>query len=281
MPKLRFLKSVSLADQKVETPWWKDGEKQSQNTLIKRWRHPDVGFWSQCHLLIKRCRHPNIGFWSQCHLLIKRQRHPDEKMEETKVKDTLIKRWRHPNIGVWSQCHLLIKRWRHPDQKAETPKLRCLKSVSWAGQKVETTPHQWKLELRFLKSVSPSDQKVETQKRHPMVETPCEKVETPKHRFLKSVSLADQKAEKPWSKGGNTLIKRCRHPNLGFWSQCHLLIKRWRHPPLVKVGTVGFWSQCDLLIKRQRHPDQKAEEVSVTCWSKSETPWSKGVDTQT
>ena len=106
-PKLRFLKSVSLADQKVETPWSK-GEIKS---------HPNLGFWSHCHLLIKRWRQPtseswNLGFWSQCHLLIKRWRHPDQKAETPKGRDTLIKRCRHPNLGFWSQCHLLIKWWR-------------------------------------------------------------------------------------------------------------------------------------------------------------------------
>ena len=139
---LRFLKSVSLADQKVETPWSKGVLCQGSRQLLNVQK-----------LFLPR-HTTTLGFWSQCHLLIKRQRQP--------------------------KCHLLIKRWRQP-----------------------LTP-QWKLESRFLKLVSLADQKVETS------------------------------------------LKRQRHPNLGFWSQCHLL------------------------IKRQRHPDQKVE-----------TPWSKGVDTQT
>ena len=155
-PKHRCLKSVSLADQKAEKPWSQRcrhpnlGFWSQCHLLIKRWRHPDermektkvkthqkmetprCGFWSQCHLLIKRCRHPNIGFWSQCHLLIKRQRHPDEKMELRKPKSKTLADQTGGDtqiIGVWSQCHLLIQRWRHPDQKAGTPKLRCLQSV--------------------------------------------------------------------------------------------------------------------------------------------------------
>ena len=117
----RFLKSVSLADQRVERPWsksrhtqrWRDPDQKADapkggDTLIKRWRCPNLGFWSHCHLLIKRWRQPpseswNLGFWSQCHLLIKQW-------------NTLIKKLQHP-------------KWRHPDQKAETPKLRFLQSV--------------------------------------------------------------------------------------------------------------------------------------------------------
>ena len=85
MSKLRFLQSVSLADQMVETT-------------------PPGESW-------------NLGFWSHCHLLIKRQRHPDEKVETPKGRDPPVKSWRHPNLGFWSQCHLLIKRWRQPWSK--------------------------------------------------------------------------------------------------------------------------------------------------------------------
>ena len=78
-PKLRFLKSVSLADLKVETPWSK-----GRDTLIKRCRHPNLGFWSQYHLLIKRQRQPPLEV--KCHLLIKRWRQP-------------LKSWK---LGFWS-----------------------------------------------------------------------------------------------------------------------------------------------------------------------------------
>ena len=176
---LRFLKSVSLADQKAETPWSKSCNTQSGDTLIKRQRHPNLGFWSQCVTCWSNGG-DNSPSWQLELRFLKSVSLADQKAETPwwKSAETQgIKRCRHPNLGFWSQCHLVIKRWR------------------------QLPP--WKLELRFLKSVS----------------------------------LADQKAEKPWSKGGNTLIKRCRHPNLGFWSQCHLLIKRWRHPPPVKVWT--------------------------------------------
>ena len=144
-----------------------------------------------------------------------------------------------------------------------------------------------KLELRFLKSVSLSDQKAETNIH-------------PKHwildfwelcmysRFLTAILLfpnlmvsrehliltwgGDSPHPKLWprffglsvtcwSKGGDNLP----HPkswDLGFWSQSHLLIKRWRHLKAVEgvlcqggdttTSKVGTW----------------VFEVSVTCWSK-------------
>ena len=137
---------------------------------------------------------------------------------------------RHPNLGFWSQYHLLIKRKRHPNQKAETTSLEV--KCPLADQKVETTPdppgESWKVV------------------------------------FEASVTC--------WSKGRDilikrqsTLIKRQRHPNLGFWSQCHLLIWRWRHPDQREETP---------LIKRCRHPnlgflksvslaDQKAETTPL------------------
>ena len=134
----------------------------------------------------------------------------DQKVETT-PSDRL-------EIRFWSHCHLLIKRWRHPDWKAETPKLRFLKSVSLADQKVETT-RPWYLEIRFLKSLSLADQKVET----PWLKGR----DTQTYVFEVSVTC--------WSKGGDTLIERQRHPNLGFWSQCHLLMTPDQKTPK------GFW----------------------------------------
>ena len=130
---------------------------------------------------------------------------------------------RQPNLGFWNKCHLLIKRLRHPNLGF------CSQCVTCWSNGGDNSP-SWKLELRFLKSLSLADQKMET--------THQWKLEL---RFLKSVSHADQKVETPWSKSWDTqsrdtLIKRCRHPNLGFWSQCCLLIKWWRQLPLVKVG---------------------------------------------
>ena len=147
MSKLRFLKSLSLADQKVET-----------TPPPESW---NLGFWSQCHLLIKQCRTP----WS------KSCRHP-------KVETHLIKRCRHPNLGFSCQC---VTCW------------------SKGGDNL----CQWKFELRFLKSVSLADQKGS--------DTLINMWRLPK-------------AETPWSKE--------RQPNLGFWNKCHLLIKRLRHPNL-------------------------------------------------
>ena len=110
------------------------------------------------------------------------------------------------------------------------------------------------------------------------------------------MSLADQKLETP--KGGDTPIKRWRYWNLGFWSQCHLLIKRQTHPDQ-KAGTPKLRFLKSVLLadqKTETNPHQSWDlgfEVSVTCWSKGrdtlitrqrhpkvETPWSKGRDTQ-
>ena len=174
---LRFLKSMSLADQKVETPtseswnlgfwshtcWPKGGE-----TLIKSAETPKGR-----DTLIKRCRHPNLGFCSQCHLLIKRWRQLPLVEVGTWVfevsvtcwsnsGDTLIKKLHTPKVETpWSKCRC-TQRWRHPDQKMEMSKLRFLKSVCHLLIKGGDNSPSWKLELRFLKSVSLADQKAET-----------------------------------------------------------------------------------------------------------------------
>ena len=93
------------------------------------------------------------------------------------------------------------------------------------------------------------------------------------------MSFADQKA------------KTTPHPkgwNFGFWSQCHMLIKRWRQPPSIKLELTflksvsfadqkakttphpkgwnfGFWSQCHMLIKRWG-PLQKCRRCSLPRW---------------
>ena len=79
-PKHRCLKSVSLADQKVETPWWKDGENQSQNTLIKKMETP------RCRILKSlSLADQNIGFCGDTSWW---------KDGGNPKWDTLIKRWR-------------------------------------------------------------------------------------------------------------------------------------------------------------------------------------------
>ena len=179
---LRFLKSVSLADQTVEHPDQKAATPKGRYTLIKRQRHPNLGFWSQCVTCWSNggdnspSESWNLGFWSQCHLLIKQW-------------NTLIKKLQHP-------------KWRHPDQKAETPKLRFLQSVCHLLIKM----------------------------RQPL---PVKKTKGQCH----------------------LQIRRCRHPNIGFWCHCHL--PKGGDNPASESWNLGFWSQCHLLIKRQRHPDQK------------------------
>ena len=285
-PKLKFLKSVSLADQKAETPWSK-----GRNTLMKRWRHPNLGFWSQCHLLIKAetipCQSLDLGFWSQCHLLIKWQKHPDQKAETPKGGDTLIKRQRHPKVET-------------PWSKGGDTQLRLLKSVSLADQKLETpkggdTPiKRWRhWNLGFWSQCHLLIKGRDTQRwRHS-----DQKVETPKLKFLKSVSLADQKADTPWSKGRDTLIKRQRHPDkkaetpkLRFLKLVSLADQKVETTPHPKSLNLGFWSQCHLLIKgrdteRWRHSDQKVETPKLKFLKsvsladqKAETPRSKGRD---
>ena len=88
-PKLEpsFLKSVSLADQKLETP------------LIQSW---------------------NIGFWSQFYLLIKRWRHALQRVFSAKAETPPIQSWK---LGFGSQCHLLIKRWRQSLERVFSAKV--------------------------------------------------------------------------------------------------------------------------------------------------------------
>ena len=229
-----FLKSVSLADQKLET------------TPHESW---NLGFWSQCHLLIKRWRHhddwkaetPKLRFLKSVSLA-------DQKVETTpqwnleirflkslsladqKVETPWLKGRDTQNLGFWSQCHLLIKRQRHHDQK-ETPKGRdtLIKKVKIPKQVFEVSitcwskggdsPLQWKLELRILKSVS----------------------------------LADQKIETPWLKGRDT-------QNLGFWSQCHLLINRWRQTPQWKLE-LRFLKSVSLAYQKVETSAKAAESV--------------------
>ena len=222
--KHRFLKSVLLADQKVET-----------TPSSESW---NLGFWSQCHLLIKRLRTPwlkgrdtqNLGFWSQCHLLINMWRQAPLKVGTYifEVSVTCLSK----GGDIWKSCRKCsLPRWRHHHIYS-----------SW--------------DLGFLRSVSLADQKVET---------PWSKGrDTQTYVFEVSVICWSKDRDNPpvkvgtwvfevsvtcWSKGRDTMIKRrhpkagrpwskrWRHPNIGFWSQYCLLIKRWRQPPPVKVGT--------------------------------------------
>ena len=140
LPKLelRFLKSMSLADQKAETT----------PSLIQSCK---LGFWSQCPLLIKDRDNPlvqswNLGFCSQWHLLIKRQRQPLP----------------HPTLELrfWSQCYLLTKRQRQPPSPIQSWNLHFKVSVTCWSKSRDNPPS--KVELLFLKSVSLAVQKVET-----------------------------------------------------------------------------------------------------------------------
>ena len=120
-PKLRFLKSVSLADQKC------------RDTLMKRQIHPNLGFCSQCVTCWSNGG-DNSPSWKLELRFLKSLSLADQKMETThqwKLELRFLKsvsladqKWRHPD-----QKAADTQRWRHPDQKAETPKLRFLQSV--------------------------------------------------------------------------------------------------------------------------------------------------------
>ena len=168
---------------------------------------------------MKRQIHPNLGFCSQC---VTCWSNGGDNSPSWKLELRFLK-----SLSCWSnKVEHPDQKCRHPDtliKRWDTQKVFAVSSVTWWSNGGDNSP-SWKLELRFLKFTCWSKDQWKLELRF-------------LNMLIKRWRHPDQKAETP--KGRDTLIKRCRHPNLGFWSQykCHLLIKWWRQLPLLKVGT--------------------------------------------
>ena len=129
--KLRFVTSVSIADQKEETPpihSWNWGFQVSVPCWSKRWRRCSLPSWNHTPSKVQtevydisvNCwskggdtAYPNLElrFWKSVSLA-------DLNVETPSCSGSSPSRWRHliqsSNWGLWCHCQLLIKGWTHP-----------------------------------------------------------------------------------------------------------------------------------------------------------------------